>query len=757
MSIQRVRKRDGREVPFEIAKIADAVGRAQAAVGEDDPQFASEVAQLVELALARRAAIHGPGLVPDIEEIQDLVERALIELGRSAVAKAYILYRDRRARIRAALEVHGRAAERPDSAHGIDGARHVARAPRVQLSDSVAPWSKARIVAALMNEADLPRATAEKVAARVEQRVFDSGLRRLSTALIRELVDNELVDLGLARALHRQRSFGLSKHDLRRQIVDPDPEELGELDSDDAREPRRSAHRAERSIARSILRRFVLEDVMPEALAELHLAGDLSIEDVARPHLPLAHALPCELLLSGEPTPAAAFRALDEIAGACATCTRALVLDDCDALFQVLTRGRGAAQAGLAAWLRAVSALSQSSGVRVDFCARTAGAGVNDPDHAQAPRWPERAQAPRWPERAHAPRWIVRLLEELDALREERAGNSVPRVFLDAGELSLAAHDSHALRNAAERLARDGCITPTFGSGRDAVVGPGLVRRARERGALTCGAAIALNLPRLARRAGAWRDDALLEALSALVEQALDALVVVRDLQRADSRAPRARVAYALTPVGLHEALRWLGDGEVRAEQGTRVLGFLGEAAQRFGQARGLSVVVTPHFGEGAARRFAVLDAELSRVVQPLLFADDAVAARVAPYSCGFDVGRFDAGPRGNSATVAAALLSTQRAGAIHPPSLLAALAQRRAELGDEFPVLSALEELEHSRARLRVGSRLLYALPRADLEEVDLESAHAAPDSPVELFPDPVTTPGSPANALHISGTQHS
>ena len=497
--------------------------------------------------------------------------------------------------------------------------------------------------------------------------MFDSGLRRLSTALIRELVDNELVDLGLARALHRQRSFGLAKHDLRRHIADPDPEELGELDAADAREPRRSAHRAE--------------------------------------------------------------RAPDEMAGACATGTRVLVLDDCDALVQVLTRGRGAAQAGLAAWLRAVSALAQASGVRIDFCARTANAGANDP------------------ERAHAPRWIGRLLEELDALRAECAGGSVPRVFLDAGELSLAVHDSRALRSAAERLLRDHAGTARRVVGR-------LVARARGR-SHRCGHRD--NLLRLARVAGAWRDDALLEALSALVEQALDALVVVRDLQRADARAPRSRVAYALTPVGLHEALRWLGDGEVHAEQATRVLGFLGEAAQRFGQARGLSVVVTPHFGEGAARRFAVLDAELCPVVQSLLFTDDAVAARAAPYSCGFDVGRLDAGPRGNSATVAAALLSTQRAGAIHPPSLLAALAQWRADLGEEFPILCALDELEHSRARLRVGGHTLYALPRADLEDVDLESAHAATDSPVELFPDPVTTPGSPANALHISGTQHS
>jgi anaerobic ribonucleoside-triphosphate reductase len=54
MTIRRVRKRDGREVPFDLTKIKDAVARAQAAVSEDEPEFAHEVAQIVGLALASR-------------------------------------------------------------------------------------------------------------------------------------------------------------------------------------------------------------------------------------------------------------------------------------------------------------------------------------------------------------------------------------------------------------------------------------------------------------------------------------------------------------------------------------------------------------------------------------------------------------------------------------------------------------------------------------------------------------------------------
>ena len=104
MNLRRVTKRDGREVPFDESKIQGAIAKAMAAAGEPDDGFAGEVAGVVRLTLEDR---HGSGHVPHIEEIQDLVEQALIELGRSAVAKAYILYRDQRARIRRALVVPG--------------------------------------------------------------------------------------------------------------------------------------------------------------------------------------------------------------------------------------------------------------------------------------------------------------------------------------------------------------------------------------------------------------------------------------------------------------------------------------------------------------------------------------------------------------------------------------------------------------------------------------------------------------------------
>jgi hypothetical protein len=778
MKIQRIRKRDGREVPFDLTKIRDAVARAQAAVNEDDLTFALEVAQIVELALERRCSAHDSDHVPGIEEIQDLVEQTLIELGRAVVAKAYILYRDRRARIRAALEVRGpRTRSRPEplgsarppgspvdraspmvraskerapsesevrtaddlgsSAEAAPDSGIWARAPRVQLSDGVAAWSKGRIVAALMNEAELPRASAERVAARVEQRVFDSGFRHISTALIRELVDNELVDLGLDQALKRQRSFGLARHDLRRLIADPSRSALDETAGDLGATP--ASLGAECAIASEVLRRYALEDLMPESVAELHLSGDLSIESLARPHLPLTRALPCELLMSGEPGPSGAFRVLDELAEECASCARGLVVDDCGALMQSLQRGRTAAQSWSAQWLRALSALSRSGGKEIDLCAG------------------ESAHAARGAERAHAPPWMARFVEDLDGiLRESRPGPS-PRLFADVSEIALVAQESNALRAALERLLLAGRVVPTFGSSGESVAGPGLVRRARERGALTCGGAVAINLPRLARRAGPWREEALLEELSALLQHALAALLALQDLQRSD-RGARGRVAYAISPVGMRDALRWLSDGELRPDQGARILAFMTEAAQRFGQARGLSVTITPSFGEAASVRFAALDAALFAMRQPMLFEDGARAdaASRAPYSCGFDLTHLEAGVEpGSTLAATAALLSTQRCGAIQPASILGAL--RHARPGDELSVLAVLERLELARARSRSGSPALYVLPRPHPIPAP-RAGSRQPDSD-DLFPEPEasTLPPSAPTLPHLSGRQNS
>jgi ribonucleoside-triphosphate reductase len=94
--ITKIRKRDGREVPFSIEKIVNAIFKATRAAGEDDYTAALTLAEKVVDKLDRSFDRKTPG----VEEIQDIVERVLIEEGYAGTAKEYILYRAERTRIR---------------------------------------------------------------------------------------------------------------------------------------------------------------------------------------------------------------------------------------------------------------------------------------------------------------------------------------------------------------------------------------------------------------------------------------------------------------------------------------------------------------------------------------------------------------------------------------------------------------------------------------------------------------------------------
>lgn len=94
--ITKIKKRDGREVPFNIEKIANAIFKAAQAAGGQDYDLALKLAEEVTFQLNEKYE----GQVPDVEDIQDVVEKTLIEKGHAKTAKEYILYRAERTRIR---------------------------------------------------------------------------------------------------------------------------------------------------------------------------------------------------------------------------------------------------------------------------------------------------------------------------------------------------------------------------------------------------------------------------------------------------------------------------------------------------------------------------------------------------------------------------------------------------------------------------------------------------------------------------------
>ena len=97
MSIEKIKKRDGRIVDFDRSKIESAVSKAFLAVtGDENKEAALVVTDSVVLELENLFSYE----TPEVERVQDLVEKKLVENGYFDIAKSYIIYRQERADLR---------------------------------------------------------------------------------------------------------------------------------------------------------------------------------------------------------------------------------------------------------------------------------------------------------------------------------------------------------------------------------------------------------------------------------------------------------------------------------------------------------------------------------------------------------------------------------------------------------------------------------------------------------------------------------
>ena len=87
--VTEILKRDGRRVSYDEAKIVNAIARAMKASGHEGAEEAERLGDAVDAVINEKY----PDQVPNVEQIQDAVEVALMRAGFEDVAKSYILYR----------------------------------------------------------------------------------------------------------------------------------------------------------------------------------------------------------------------------------------------------------------------------------------------------------------------------------------------------------------------------------------------------------------------------------------------------------------------------------------------------------------------------------------------------------------------------------------------------------------------------------------------------------------------------------------
>lgn len=249
--IEKVRKRDGRVVAYDESKIAEAIARAARAAGQDQGAVGRDLAGIVTMYLER----YFDRDVPSSDEIREMVEKILIETRHEDVAREFMRPRAKAAAPCAPADLF------PTNTVLVDGASR----------DEVSAWGRGRISASLVKEAGLEPAAADEIAGAVERRIFQLGLPRVSTTLIRELVNHELIERGLSSKLRKQLVVGLPKYDL--GLLFADGEEVAHVDPEELC----------RTIGETTMRQYALQEILSRDVADAHLEGRIHIHGLETP------------------------------------------------------------------------------------------------------------------------------------------------------------------------------------------------------------------------------------------------------------------------------------------------------------------------------------------------------------------------------------------------------------------------------------------------------------------------------------------
>jgi len=277
------RKRDGTEVRFRRDKIESAVRKAGDAVhrragDEFDPAIAKQVTDRVLEQLDNPLCEYfvfpdAQGRrVPCIEDVQDLVEIVLAELGHADIVAAYKRYRRQREVARRHIQVR----DRDGAAKKADVTDQSLLLVESTSSSLTLPWDRSRIVRQLLQKTDLSAEIATSVAKAVENQVIAGGMKLVNTALIRELVNNELEARGLREQL-RDLSLYRVPRDYVETLMDTKPTENSNIVSN-------NPEAVNLGLAEMILKQWGLETIFSPEVKRAHNTGAVHLHDLGYPH-----------------------------------------------------------------------------------------------------------------------------------------------------------------------------------------------------------------------------------------------------------------------------------------------------------------------------------------------------------------------------------------------------------------------------------------------------------------------------------------
>lgn len=139
-------------------------------------------------------------------------------------------------------------------------------------------WDKTKIVDSLVKETGASQSLSDEIANAVERKIFESNFGEITTSIIRELIDLELIERNLSMMHKKHSHLGLPMYDVEQIILAANKENSN------------TTHNPESinlTIAESILKEFALRKIFSEDVALAHLMGDIHLHDlgfIVRPY-----------------------------------------------------------------------------------------------------------------------------------------------------------------------------------------------------------------------------------------------------------------------------------------------------------------------------------------------------------------------------------------------------------------------------------------------------------------------------------------
>jgi len=132
-----------------------------------------------------------------------------------------------------------------------------------------------KIVEVLREESNIKKDIAIEISHKVQEKIINSGIKTLSTSLIRELVNNELLDMGLLKQLEQQDSYLMPKHSIEDLMFNKSNENSNIV----ANNP----EAVNMAISETILKQYSLNNVFSKEVKEAHLKGRIHLHDLGTP------------------------------------------------------------------------------------------------------------------------------------------------------------------------------------------------------------------------------------------------------------------------------------------------------------------------------------------------------------------------------------------------------------------------------------------------------------------------------------------